>query len=223
MQTPLDEKLALLHKELITMGALCEQAIGLVAQALQGEDLDAAGLVRPIEEQIEHKQRDIEGMCLRLLLQQHPVARDLRRITAALHMVTDMERIGDQADDIAEIVGYLGGRACRENQPIAEMARQASEMVSASVDAYVRGDVGQAAAVVERDDVVDALFCSVKTHLIEQIAETPKEGEYALDVLMIAKYFERIADHATNIAEWVEFAATGVYKGVDEIDLLRRG
>ena len=139
-------------------------------------------------------------------------ARDLRQISAALKMVTDMERIGDQAEDIAEILPFVQGRSW-ENSPLMErMAHEAGAMVTSSVDAYVKGDLSIAQKVIEDDDTVDGYFDQVKSRLIDRIAANPAEGEYALDLLMIAKYFERIADHAVNIAQWVIFSVTGEHK-----------
>ena len=151
-------------------------------------------------------------MCLKLLLQQQPVARDLRQISAALKMITDMERIGDQAEEIAALVRFLGGHGAGNDALICEMARRAVNMVTESVDAYVKYDIMLAERVIAEDDEVDARFIQVKAELIEAIAKNPSNGELDLDLLMIAKYFERIGDHATNIAEWVIFSITGVHK-----------
>ncbi len=205
MRNRFDEQLALLKKELIEMGALCEEVIAKASEALTRGDVALAAKVAPLDEQIDRKERDIEALCLRLLLQQQPVARDLRKISAALKMITDMERIGDQAEDIAEIVTFLKGR-------MGEMARSTIKMVTESVDAFVKHDIMLAEKVVAYDDVVDNYFEQVKDELIARIAENPDDGEYALDLLMIAKYFERIGDHAVNIAEWVMFSVTGVHK-----------
>ncbi len=216
MRSRFDEQLALLNHELISMGALCEEVISLAAEALMKCDTGIAALVIPLDSEIDRKEREIESLCLRLLLQQQPVARDLRQISAALKMITDMERIGDQAADIAEIIGYLRGRYCNFAQ-IGEMAKATIKMVTESVEAYVKRDVQAAHEVVEYDDVVDDLFCKAKDSLIAEIAANPQDGEYALDLLMIAKYFERIGDHAVNIAEWVEFSVTGIHKGEAEL------
>ena len=200
MRNRFDEQLAQLKKELIEMGALCEEVVALAAK------------VAPLDEQIDQKEHDIEALCLRLLLQQQPVARDLRKISAALKMITDMERIGDQAEDIAEIVTFLKGRTGQNDDLLREMARSTIKMVTESVDAFVKHDIMLAEKVVAYDDVVDNYFEQVKDELIARIAENPDDGEYALDLLMIAKYFERIGDHAVNIAEWVMFSVTGVHK-----------
>jgi len=217
MRTRFDEQLSLLNRQLIEMGASCERAIAAAAQALLSGDTKLASTVKPIEEEIDRKERDIESLCLRLLLQQQPVARDLRQISAALKMITDMERIGDQAADIAEIIGFLDGRTGAECEHIGDMARAAISMVTGSVDAYVKRDVALANEIIERDDVVDQLFTDVKQTLAKMLLDNPQDSQYALDILMIAKYFERIGDHAVNIAEWVEFSVTGVHKGEMEL------
>lgn len=217
MRSRFDEQLALLNKELISMGSLCEEVIAIAAKALLTGDADAVKRVRPLDSEIDQKERTIESMCLKLLLQQQPVARDLRQISAALKMITDMERIGDQADDIVEIIRFLGGRTGGECDYIGDMARATIKMVTESIDAFVRQDLDLAHAVIAHDDVVDDLFVKVKTSLITMITNKPEDGGFALDLLMIAKYFERIGDHATNIAEWVEFSVTGIHKGEPEI------
>ena len=213
MRSRFDEQLSQLNREMIEMGALCEEVIALASQALTEGNAALAKKVAPLDGEIDQKERDIEAMCLRLLLQQQPVARDLRQISAALKMITDMERIGDQAEDIAEIVGFLQGRSGEECAFVGHMARAAISMVTGSVDAFVRQDVTLAHQVIAKDDVVDEDFRKVKATLIDWIAQRPDDGEYALDLLMIAKYFERIGDHATNIAGWVVFAVTGAHEG----------
>ena len=212
MRSRFDEQLALLNRELIEMGALCEEVIALAAQSLTEGDTALAAGVFPLDEEIDRKEREIESLCLKLLLQQQPVARDLRQISAALKMITDMERIGDQAEDIAEIVAFLGGRGTEDSELLRDMARSTIRMVSGSVDAYVKRDVPLAEKVIAEDDTVDDYFARVKKALISRIAADPADGEFALDVLMIAKYFERIGDHAVNIAEWVIFSVTGEHK-----------
>ena len=216
MRARFDEQLALLNREMIAMGALCEETIALAAKALLTGDTKMAEAVHPLDGEIDQKERSIESLCLKLLLQQQPVARDLRQISAALKMITDMERIGDQADDISEIIPFLNGRTGGECEYIAEMARAAIHMVTESIDAYVRRDIVLAHAVIEYDDIVDDLFNKIKQSLIDMIAKNPQDGEFAIDLLMIAKYFERIGDHATIIAEWVEFSVTGMHKGESE-------
>ncbi len=215
MRSRFDEQLELLNVEMIRMGALCEEVIALAATALTNGDAETAAKVAPLDKEIDQKERDIENLCMKLLLQQQPVARDLRQISAALKMITDMERIGDQAEDIAEIITFLNGRTADEHGHIREMAKATIKMVTDSVDAYVKRDVALAEKVIADDDVVDRYFDTVKTDLIKMIAENPADGEYALDLLMISKYFERIGDHAVNIAEWVLFSITGVHTEVD--------
>lgn len=211
MRSRFDEQLAQLKCELIEMGALCEEAIALAAKALDEADVKLAAKVAPLSGEIDRMERNIESLCLKLLLSQQPVARDLRMISAALKLITDMERIGDQASDIAEIINFLDGRSIEECEYIGEMAKAAIRMVTDSVDAYVKQDVDAAHRVIAGDDVVDDYFDKVKTSLISLIAHNPDEGRYALDLLMIAKYFERIGDHAVNIAEWVVFSVTGIH------------
>ena len=212
MRSKFDEQLALLNRELIEMGALCEEVIALSSKALTELDKTLAAKVAPLDTEIDQKERTIESMCLKLLLQQQPVARDLRQISAALKMITDMERIGDQAEDIAEIISFIDGHTSENDTLMREMAKTVIQMVTESVDAYVKHDIALAEKVIADDDIVDDYFDSVKKKLIGSIARNPGDGEYALDILMIAKYFERIGDHATNIAEWVIFSITGVHK-----------
>ena len=212
MRSRFDEQLAQLNKQLIEMGALCEEVISMASRALMDGDLPLAAKVAPLDAEIDQKERDIENLCLKLLLQQQPVAKDLRQISAALKMITDMERIGDQAEDIAEIIKFLNGRTVENGALIREMASAAIKMVTESVDAFVKHDIMLAEKVVSDDDIVDRYFDQVKQKLIERIAQQPADSEYALDLLMIAKYFERIGDHAVNLAEWVIFSVTGVHK-----------
>ena len=212
MRNKFDEQLEKLHVELIQMGALCEDAISAAAEALLKGDEELAQAAIEAEREIDQAEREVENLCMKLLLQQQPVARDLRQISAALKMITDMERIGDQAEDIAEIIEFMDGRRVAECAYIGEMARAAIKMVTESIDAYVRHDIGLAESVIDYDDVVDDYFIKVRSALIGLIAAQPADGEYAIDLLMIAKYFERIGDHATNIAEWAVFSVTGVHK-----------
>jgi len=209
MRSHFDEQLALLNNELIAMGSLCEEAIALTAKSLSEGNVKLAKEVNALENEIDHKERDIESLCLKLILQQQPVAHDLRQISAALKMITDMERIGDQAEDIAEIINFLNGRIPSENIPIYKMEQATIKMVTDSVDAYVKKDIELAKSVIKYDDIVDECFGKVKNQLIGVISENPGDGEYTLDLLMIAKYFERIGDHAVNIAEWVMFSILG--------------
>lgn len=212
MRSRFDEDMALLHRELTRMGALCEEAIALATKALDG-DRALAGKVPALEGEIDQSERDIESLCLKLLLRQQPVAGDLRQVSAALKMITDLERIGDQANDISDIVSAIEGVKLEEAGRLHAMAQAAIHMVTASVDAYVRQDVEGAKKVILFDDAIDNAFQEVKIALVDHIAQNPELGEYALDQLMIAKYLERIGDHAANVAEWVVFAATGVHKG----------
>ena len=212
MRIRFDEQLALLNKELIEMGALCEEAIALSSKALTAADKELAKKVAPLDAEIDQKERNIESLCLKLLLKQQPVASDLRLISAALKMITDMERIGDQAEDIAEIVCFLDGRSAENDDLMREMARTTIQMVTESVDAFVNRDILLARKVISDDDIVDAFFDQVRKKLIDKIGKEPSDGEYALDLLMIAKYLERIGDHAVNIAKWVIFSVTGVHK-----------
>lgn len=213
MRSRFDEQLSLLNHELTQMGAMCEEVIALAAKALMTGNKKTANKVLAVDSEIDQKERNIETLCLKLLLQQQPVARDLRQISAALKMITDMERIGDQATDIAEIITFLDGRTGEECLPVSLMAEATIKMVTESIDAYVKRDISLAEETVRHDDIVDAYFNEVKAALIDMIAKSPKDGEYALDILMIAKYFERIGDHAVNIAEWVIFSVTGEHKG----------
>ncbi|WP_300566358.1 phosphate signaling complex protein PhoU [uncultured Acetatifactor sp.] len=212
MRSRFDQQLATLNQELTRMGAMCEEAIAIASKALTTGEVKLTDKVLSLDGEINHMERTIETLCLKLLLQQQPVAKDLRQISAALKMITDMERIGTQAADIAEIIPFLGGRTGGECGQIRFMADAASRMVTESIDAFVKQDILLAGAAMERDDVVDDLFLQVKSSLMKLIAEKPTDGGYALDLLMIAKYFERIGDHAVNIAEWVAFSVTGEHK-----------
>ena len=209
MRSKFDEQLDTLNRELITMGALCENAIAKSAKALTERDVSLAGTVPDLSAQIDQKEREIEGLCLKLLLQQQPVATDLRVISAALKMVTDMERIGDNSGDIAEIITVAELTAADETEDISAMARAVIKMVTDSVDAFVAQDVAAAQAVIAYDDVVDGYFSKVKKLLIQRVRSAETDAEQALDLLMIGKYLERIGDHAVNIAKWVVFSITG--------------
>lgn len=216
MRSRFDEQLAALNREMIEMGALCEEAIALAAGTITAGDPEQRGKVLQISADLNHMERDVESRCLKLLLQQQPVARDLRQISAALKMITDMERIGDQAEDIADISAYLEGYEGAETALIQAMAKETIQMVTDSVEAFVRSDMDLANAVLVHDDVVDDYFTKVKSSLIDLMGQSRESAEYALDFLMIAKYFERIGDHATNIAEWVIFSITGIHKEANE-------
>ena len=210
MRKNFQEQLAFLHRELIEMGGLCEEAISLAIRALVNDEEDLINKVFTVDSEIDQKERDIESLCLKLLLQQQPVASDLREISAALKMISDMERIGDQASDIAEIAVYMIGLTNTSENDLKEMATETIKMVTDSIDSFVKRDLALARSVIAYDDVVDRWFVQIKADLIRMIAENNSMGEYYVDFLMVAKYLERIADHATNIAEWVEFSITGV-------------
>ena len=206
------EQLNELNRELTRMGAACEEIIALASHALTDWDEELVRKVNTIGTQIDESERTIESICLKLLLRQQPVARDLRQISAAMKMITDMERIGDQAEDIVEIVPYMTAHPDEKFPKIREMAKAAQAMVTEAVDAYVKQDLNMARKVMAHDDVVDSYFSQIKSGIIDIIAAEPAHGEYALDLLMIAKYFERIGDHCTKIAEWVEFSVTGIHE-----------
>ncbi len=209
MRNRFDEQLQQLHIELIQMGALCEDAISQATEALLKKDAELAERAMESEREIDQKERIVESLCLKLLLQQQPVAGDLREISAALKMISDLERIGDQAADIAELTRYITIPSESGKLHIADMARATAAMVTDSVDSFVRRDLELARRVMAADDRVDRLFDRVKAELIELIAADAQNGELGLDLLMVAKYFERIGDHATNVAEWVEYSITG--------------
>ena len=217
MRNRFDRQLLELNNELIEMGSLIEQAIEMGISALIKQDVEKAKQAMAFDEEIDHQEREIESLCMKLLLQQQPVARDLRLISAALKMITDMERIGDHASDISEMTILMSGSKYEGNQIsidlIKDMAKETTDMVIKSVDAFVNKDMDLARWVIERDDVVDDLFSTYRRQLIEKINENVKNGEQATDMLMVAKYFERIGDHATNIAEWVIYSITGSHEG----------
>ena len=212
MRDLFQEQLNELNRELTIMGSACEEIIALASHALTDWDEELVRKVNTIGTQIDESERTIETICMKLLLRQQPVARDLRQISAAMKMITDMERIGDQAEDIVDLVPHMAVHADEKFPKIREMAKAAQAMVTEAVDAYVKQDLELARKVMAHDDVVDEYFNLVKKGITTIVAENPDEGEYALDLLMIAKYFERIGDHCTNIAEWVEFSATGEHK-----------
>ena len=209
MRNLFDSQLNTLHRKLIEMGSACETAIDLAVKALLEGNADIAHEAASHDREIDQMERDIEAICLKMLLQQQPVARDLRQISAAMKIITDMERIGDQAEDIGEIVPFLNGRTGTECEDIRLMAETAQQMVRSSVDAYVNQDMALVEKVISMDDIVDDAFDRTKETLIHMISCNREDGQYCLDLLMIAKYLERIGDHATNIAEWVEFSITG--------------
>lgn len=210
MRIKYDEQLKRLNQEMIQMGNMVEQAIEQSYAALTQGDIERAKQIVYEDSAVNDQERLIENLCLKLILQQQPVASDLRTISAALKMVTDMERIGDHAADISELTIYLADRKEDVNQEnIRKMAAETMTMVLDSVDAYVRKDLQEARAVIARDDTVDALFDAVKQDLVNQIAKHPENAGSMPDLLLVAKYFERIGDHAVNIAEWVIYAVTG--------------
>ena len=209
MRSRFDEQLALLNKEMIEMGALCEEVIALASKALTEADPELAKKVGPLDAEIDQKEREVENLCLKLLLQQQPVARDLREISSALKMISDLERIGDQAADIAELTRFVRLPDGPGRQRIEEMSKAVIRMVTDSVDSFVKRDLELAREVCREDDQVDDLFNQVKKELIGLIAADADSGELWLDLIMVAKYLERIGDHATNVAEWVEYSITG--------------
>ena len=211
MRNKFDEQLQRLHVELIQMGAVCEDAISAAAEALLKGDESLVPAALEAERDLDRREREVENLCLKLLLQQQPVARDLREISAALKMISDLERIGDQAADIAELVSYVRVPDGSGVLHIADMTRAVIGMVTDSVDSFVKRDLGLARAVCAADDRVDELFDQVKRELIDMIAADAAWGQQGLDLLMVAKYLERIGDHATNVAEWVEYSITGVH------------
>jgi len=213
MRSRFDEQLTGLNNNLIEMGALIEHAIGSATKALQERDVAAAKKIMADDGIIDEKEKEIESLCLKLLLHQQPVARDLRQISTALKMITDMERIGDQAADISELCVYLNGQEfIKRLEHIPQMAEATIKMVTDSIDAFVNKDLELAQSVIAYDDVVDALYVSIKQDLIGLIHEDADAGEQAFDLLQIAKYYERIGDHAENIAEWVIFSITGKHR-----------
>ena len=212
-----DHQLETLNTELITMGALVETTIASAAKALMEGDRTQAKRIAQNDSQIDGMEKSIESLCLKLLLQQQPVARDLRLISAALKMITDMERIGDQAADISELTLLLGGiKTPTVMDSIGDMARATIRMVSSGIDAFVKKDLDLARKVIDMDDEVDDLFVRVKEELIELIRQNGPFCEQAIDLIMVAKYFERIGDHSVNIAEWVVFSITGEHRSSGE-------
>lgn len=213
MRNRFDRQLQLLDEQLTHMGELCEIAIAKATEALRQGNVEQAKAVMAADEEIDQLEKDIERLCLKLLLQQQPVAKDLRRISAALKMITDMERIGDQTADIAEIVISSNQMTEVDIKKIGIMASTASKMVRESVTAYVQKNLELARKVMLEDDTVDGYFNAIRDEMISYIkAEQGHNGDKIFDLIMVTKYLERIGDHATNIAEWVEFSITGVHK-----------
>ena len=212
MTTRFERQLEELHIQLITMGSLCEKVISLSAQAIQGSEREIIRDTFETDQKIDSKEREIEGICMRLLLHQQPVAGDLREISAALKMISDMERIGDQAADIADLSQFIDKSAVGEPINIGKMAEKTVTMVTESVDAFVKNDLELCRKVINDDDYVDDAFNEIKEHLAEGIISKKIDAKTGLDILMAAKYFERIGDHAVNIAEWVEYSITGCHR-----------
>lgn len=209
MREAFGKQLALLNAEMAEMGDLCEASIACAMKALFEADAEMAEKTLKYEKEIDQKEKDIESLCMRLLLMQQPVATDLRTVSSALKMISDMERIGDQAEDIVEILEYMKEEALPQEKNLDGMAKAAASMVNRAVDSFINRDMEMAEKVIEADDAVDEYFSQVKKDLIIMIAQNPEKGELYLDLLMIAKYLERIADHATNIAEWVIYGISG--------------
>lgn len=216
MRNRFDRQLSTLNDELIEMGSMIEKSIETAIKALVNQDVDLARHAIVADEEIDRQERIIEDLCLKLLLQQQPVAKDLRLISSALKMITDMERIGDHASDISEITIALADQPyIKKLEHIQQMAKETMIMLVGSIEAFVDKDLEKANEVIKRDDVVDDLFDKVKKELIQMIHENADKGEQAADLLMVAKYMERIGDHATNISEWVIFSITGEHKSMN--------
>ncbi|MGI6168091.1 MAG: phosphate signaling complex protein PhoU [Christensenellales bacterium] len=208
-----EQSLKKLHDDLVTMGNMAEEAIDKAICALINQDKEMAEEVAHLEKTVDAMEKSIESHCLKLLLQQQPVARDLRAISTALKMITDIERICDQAEDIVEISMRMFGQTyIKEPKHIMEMAGVARDMLTKSIDAYICQDVELAKKVIEMDDVVDNLFNTIKEELSDLMIKDRTNLDQVIDFLMIAKYLERIGDHAENIADWVIFSVTGVHK-----------
>lgn len=216
MRTRYNEQLETLHLELIRMGALCEDIIEAAMKALFSNDIEMIGRTVEIEKAIDEKERNIETLCMKLLLQQQPVARDLRGISSALKMISDMERIGDQALDIAEVAEFLSAEHLVGEALLKEMSDTAAKMVTDSIESFVREDMELAKTVILTDNTVDKLFAQIKEDLVDQIVADRSTSESSLDLMMVTKYLERIGDHAVNIAEWVIFSISGKHISVKD-------
>ena len=210
MTTRFERQLEELHVQIITMGSLCEKVIAFSAKAIQG--VNCSKEIFDTDREIDAKEREIENICMRLLLHQQPVARDLREISAALKMISDMERIGDQAADVADLARFIDRNSVEIPKEIEKMADQTVHMVTESIDSFVKADLDLCRKVINDDDMVDESFEQVKTELTEMIYHRSIDAKMALDLLMTAKYMERIGDHAVNIAEWVEYSITGIHR-----------
>ena len=209
MRNRFDRELVRLNNELIEMGSMIEKSIETAVKAMVNQDVELANRVIESDDEIDQQERQIEDLCLKLLLQQQPVAKDLRVVSSALKMISDMERIGDQASDIADIIPYLIGKKMETRSLLQDMGEAVCRMVTASVDSFVQKDLSLAREVMTQDDVIDQYFADVKTRLIKLFRDKNSDGEMGVDVLMVSKYLERIGDHAVNIAEWVEYSITG--------------
>jgi phosphate transport system protein len=213
MRIKFEKQLAQLNAALLEMGELVEKAIANAIKALVGKDTELAEQVIASDDEIDNKEQEIESLCLKLLLQQQPVASDLRLVSAAMKMITDLERIGDHASDISELTLLLSGYSYRKNlEHVSQMAEVTAKMIKDSIEAFVKKDKKLANKVIAYDDKVDALFVEVRDDVLQLIQEDVNNGDKAIDILMIAKYLERIGDHATNVAEWVIFSITGRHK-----------
>ena len=213
MRIKFDEQLNQLNNSLIEMGAIVETAILKAVKALIEQDIELAQQIIAGDEEVDQKEKEIESLCLKIILQQQPVARDLRLVSAVLKMLTDIERVGDHASDISEITVLLADKQyIKKLEHIPQMAEATIKMLANSIDAFVRKDLELANKVIASDDEVDDLFITVKNDLVKMIQEDANNGDQAIDLIMIAKYFERIGDHAVNIAEWVIFSHTGIHK-----------
>ena len=209
MATHFERQLEALHVQIITMGSFCEKAISLSNKAIRGEDCIKE--IFETDREIDTKEREIENLCMRILLHQQPVARDLREVSAALKMISDMERIGDQAAEIADLSKYIDEKHVEIPPLIGKMAEMTVNMVTESVDAFVKRDLKLCRKVIDDDDQVDDAFNQIKEELAELMYQN-LDAKAGLDLLMTAKYMERIGDHAVNIAEWVEYAITGEHR-----------
>ena len=209
MRVLFDEQLNELKMKLVRMGSLCEKSILLISEALQRKKPNLTEGTEDVYEEVKQLRRDVESLCMKIILQQQPVAKDLRQVSSALKMVTDLERIAEQGVDIREIVSFLNEDTLTGYDELVNMADSVTCMITESVNAYVKQDVTMASHVIESDDIVDEKFKKIKRDLIQVIANNPERGEYALDLFMISKYFEGMADHAVHVAKWVKFSVNG--------------
>lgn len=209
MRSMFDQQLKTLNEEMLYMGGLCEDTIQQTIEALMSGDVKKAHDLNNMMSQLTQQERSIENICLKLLMQQQPVARDLRTISSSLKMVTDMERIGIQACEIAEIIAAGNVVRATDKVDFQELSNEVSHMVQMAMTAYDKKDMNLADEVIKYDDVVDKLFCDIRGDLIKQLKDDTNDAECFIDMLMIDKYFERIGDHAVNIASWVKFSITG--------------